>query len=91
MADEITRSGAEVRGLFWLRRKPRSRERKWCLQLCVLLYIDTHRLPVGVWIHRTSRQLAAGRLQDRGWVTKEPIPTEGTGGPKWLLAFTIVC
>lgn len=45
LANELTRSRAGVMGLFWLRRKPRSRERKWLLHLCVFLYIDAHRLP----------------------------------------------
>lgn len=41
LAHELTRSGVAVLGLFWLRWKLRSKERKWLVSLCVFLYIDT--------------------------------------------------
>ena len=77
LADELTRSGGGVTGLFWLRRKPRSRERKWLLCLCVFLYIDTPRLP-----HASkpgSNWLQAG-CRTEGRVAKGQITAGGTGG-----------
>lgn len=67
LADELTRSGAAVMGLFWQRRKLRSRERKWLLRLCVFLYIGTH--TTYQWASGTMKlqgQLALGRLQGGG-------------------------
>ena len=69
-ADELSRSGAGVTGLFWLRRKPRSRQRKWLLCLCVLLYIGAPRPP------HTSK---AGEPRDARVTPALGCRTEGGG------------
>lgn len=91
---ELTRSGAAVTGLFWLRRKPRSRERKWLLCLCVFLYIGIHSTyceplqpgQAGVsWLYTGCRT--------EGGVTRGQITAEGTGRVKQHLvgtAFSII-
>ena len=77
-ADELSRSGAGVTGLFWLRRKPRSRQRKWLLCLCVFLYIGAPRPP------HTSK---AGEPRDARVTPALGCRTEGGGrGGKLLVS-----